>query len=165
MNRDQLHHLMTAAADGDRAALEPLFRMLWPIITRYAERFVGGDAQDVAQDALTKLFGQLDRFDRERDALTWALTITTWTARTHRRSHHRRREDHVTVDRAIAPDLEDRDLIRAALATLDSLPERDRETILLAISDERPTTPTFRKRLERALSRLRLGWRSRHGTL
>ena len=80
-DRAALQRLMSAAADGDRAALDPLFHALWPPIVRYATRFLGGDAslaEDCAQDAIVKLFGQLARFDRERDALTWALAVTTW---------------------------------------------------------------------------------------
>lgn len=156
---------MIAAAEGDRAAVEPLFRMLWPVVVRYVRRFVTTDAEDVAQDALTALFGQLDRFDRERDALTWALTIATWTARTARRKRDRRREDAGIPELPTTDDPIDRDLIRAALATLDALSDRDRETILAALADDRPANPTFRKRLERALARLRITWRSRHGTL
>src|SRR3954467_10338343 len=83
---------MLAAADGDRAALDPLFHALWPRCVAFAERMLGDRAlaEDCAQDALVKLFGQLDRFDRERDALTWALAIATWEARTVRRRRARR---------------------------------------------------------------------------
>ena len=60
--------------------------------------------------------------------------------------------------------------MRAAVATLDSLPVRDREIITASLTDDdelrRALAPaTFRKRLERALGRLRTSWRSRHGTL
>ena len=77
---------MTAAAEGDRAAIDPLFQALWPLVARYAARFLGDPAlaEDVAQDALVKLFGQLDCYDRSRDALTWALAIATWQCRTAR---------------------------------------------------------------------------------
>ena len=64
----------------------------------------------------------------------------------------------------------ERELVRAALAALDSLPQRDREILYASLTDDdelrRALAPaTFRKRLERALGRLRLSWRSRHGTL
>ena len=32
--RAQIDRWMTAAADGDRAAIDPLFGALWPIVTR-----------------------------------------------------------------------------------------------------------------------------------
>jgi RNA polymerase sigma-70 factor (ECF subfamily) len=187
IDRAEIQRLMTAAADGDRAAVEPLFAALWPIVVGYATRFLGNatHAEDCAQDSLVKLFGQLARFDRERDALTWALTHATWQCRTERRKRARRGEDSASVE--IAPGmkragftpalgvdergrLEERELARAAIDTLASLPERDRDVIAAVLTDDdelrRALAPaTFRKRLERALARLRTSWRSRHGTL
>ena len=166
---------MAAAADGERAAVEPLFEALWPIVVAYSHRLVGDRAlaEDCAQDALVKLFGQLDRFDRERDALTWALTHATWQCRTARRRVFRRAETSEqagvgSIDGAALA--EERELVHAAVAALESLAARDREVILAALTDDeelrRALAPaTFRKRLERALTRLRTSWRSRHGTL
>lgn len=169
-DRAQLSAWMAAAADGDRAALDPLFHALWPVVSRYTTRLVGGDAalgEDAAQDALTALFGQLDRYDRERDALTWALAHATWAARTLRKKVQRRGETHELPDSAVEPNVVERDLVRAALATLATLSARDIEVIAAAVTDDdslraaiRPAT--FRKRLERALDRLRASWRSRH---
>lgn len=162
---------MALAADGDRASVDLLFHALWPIVVDYARRLAGADAEDVAQDALVKLFAQLERYDRSRDALAWALTITTWQCRTARRRVQRRAETPATeasVDgRALA---EERELVRAALATLSTLAPRDVEVIIGSITDDealrRCLEPaTFRKRLERALARLRLSWRSRHEPL
>ena len=161
---------MSAAADGDRSAIDPLFHALWPLLVGYATRFLGDPAlaEDAAQEAIVKLFGQLDHFDRERDALTWALTHATWQCRTLRRRVQRRAEVSAQVEPA-AP-YEDRELVRAALDTLAQLAPRDREVITAVLVDDdelrRALAPaTFRKRLERALARLRTSWRSRHGTL
>lgn len=177
IDRADIQRLMTAAADGDRTAVEPLFAALWPIVTAYALRFLGNAsaAEDAAQESLVKLFGQLDRYDRERDALTWALTHATWQCRTERR-RQQRRGDHAdvsAVELAGADDrerLEQRELVRAALEQLSTLPARDRDVIAAVLTDDdelrRAVAPaTFRKRLERALGRLRTSWRSRHGTL
>ena len=60
------------------------------------------------------------------------------------------------------------DLERAALRALDGLPAADVEAILAHIGEgARPDLPpaTFRKRVERALKRLRRAWSERHGTL
>jgi len=180
LDRAALDRWMAAAGDGDRAALAPLFQALWPILVRYAVRMVGdpGVAEDCAQDAIVQLFGQLEHYDRERDALTWALTLVTWQCRTARRRNQRRAglELDPRVPAGAAPDpavdgasaLEHRDLVRAAVATLETLGARDVETITLAVTetDRAAVAPaTFRKRLERALARLRTSWRSRHGTL
>jgi len=165
---------MTAAAEGDRAAIDPLFHALWPLVLGYATRLLGDAAtgEDCAQDAMVRLFGQLDRYDRSRDALTWALTHTTWQCRTARRRVQRRGETDELPEGVVdgAAITEERALVRTALATLASLAPRDRDIIAAAIdeSDElrRSLAPaTFRKRLERALARLRTSWRSRHGTL
>ena len=183
MDRAQLDRWMTAAAEGDRAAIDPLFHALWPIVVNYAARLVGDRAlaEDCAQDALVRLFGQLERYDRSRDALTWALTIATWQCRTARR--RLRRRSATAADAAAAPEAppaldgvalaEERELVRAALAALASLAPRDVEVIAASFAEDdegaalrRALPPaTFRKRLERALGRLRLSWRSRHGTL
>jgi RNA polymerase sigma factor (sigma-70 family) len=176
IDRPQLDRWMTAAADGDRTAIDPLFAALWPIALAYATRFLGDSAlaEDSAQDALVKLFGQVDRYDRERDALTWALTHTTWQCRTARRKLQRRGETELADDVDAAVDgavvAEERELVRAAVATLATLGPRDVEILIAALTDDdvlRCTLApaTFRKRLERALGRLRMSWRSRHGTL
>lgn len=176
VDRVAIDQLMSAAADGDRAALDPLFAALWPLVLAYATRWLGDVAlaEDAAQEALVKLFGQLDRYERERDALTWALTHATWQCRTMRRARERRGElpelaphDLVGDERDVA---EHRGLVRAALDTLAELPPRDRDIITASLVDDdelRSTLApaTFRKRLERALTRFRTSWRSRHGTL
>lgn len=166
---------MTAAADGDRAALDPLFAALWSPVVMYSARFLRDAtlAEDVAQDALVKLFGRLDQYDRERDALTWALTFATWECRTARRRTQRRHE--VSAEADVAPldgahVIEERELVRTALEAVETLEPRDREVIAAVLLDDdelrRSLAPaTFRKRLERALGRLRTSWRSRHGTL
>ena len=175
MDRAQLDRWMAAAAEGDRAAIDPLFHALWPVVAAYTARLVGDRAlaEDCAQDALVRLFGQLERYDRSRDALTWALTLATWQCRTARRRVQRRGEaaaagPELRVDGAALA--EERELVRAALATLATLAPRDVEIIAASLTEDdelRRSLPpaTFRKRLERALGRLRLSWRSRHGTL
>jgi RNA polymerase sigma-70 factor (ECF subfamily) len=179
IDRAELDRWMAAAADGDRAAIAPLFQALWPVVVGYATRLLGDPAlaEDCAQDALVQLFGQLDRYDRERDALTWALTLATWQCRTAKRRRGRRsalddRARRAAPAPAIAIDgasfVEHRDLVRAALAAVDALSARDIETLAVAVADADRSAlapATFRKRLERALSRLRTSWRSRHGTL
>jgi RNA polymerase sigma-70 factor, ECF subfamily len=94
IDRAALDRMMAAAADGDRSAVAPLFHALWPIALGYATRLVGDRslAEDCAQDAMIQLFGQIARYDRARDALTWALTLVTWQCRTQRRRRARRGE-------------------------------------------------------------------------
>jgi RNA polymerase sigma-70 factor (ECF subfamily) len=176
VDRGQLDRWMALAADGDRASVDPLFNALWPIVLAYTHRLAGDAlAEDCAQDALVQLFSQLERYDKSRDALTWALTLATWKCRTAKKQVARRGEcdDHsgqprLYIDgRSLA---EERELARAALATLATLAPRDVEVIAASITDDDALRDslepaTFRKRLERALARLRLSWRSRHGAL
>ena len=102
------------------------------------------------------------------------LAIATWQVRTSRRWRQRRGE----VALAAAPepsgdatsDVVDRDLITAAVAALGELGDTDAATIAAAILDDDTARAgiapaTFRKRLERALDRLRAIWRSRHGEI
>lgn len=174
-DRAHLDRLMSAVADGDRASIDPLFHALWPLAVRFATRFVTDPvlAEDCAQEGLARMFGQAASYDRERDALTWALTHVTWQARTARRKRERRKEvAEVAGGDALdgAKLVEERELVRAALASLESLAPQDIEVITAALTGDeelrRSLSPaTFRKRLERAIARLRTTWRSRHGAL
>ena len=175
IDRAQLDRWMAMAADGDRSAIEPLFHALSPIVRAYATRFLGDPvlAEDAAQEALVKLFGQLDRYERDRDALAWALTHAMWQCRTARKQVLRRGEvasddDGRTIDgTALAIE---RELVRSALTALASLGPRDIEVLVASLVDDDElrssiAPATFRKRLERALTRLRSTWRARHGVL
>src|SRR5437016_4727352 len=50
----QLDQQMALLADGDRSAIEPLFRALWSLVHAYCQRALGAgaDADDAAQQAL-----------------------------------------------------------------------------------------------------------------
>lgn len=169
---------MVRLADGDRDAFEPLYEVLWPLLLRFARRALAGspDAEDAAQGALMKVFSRASEFDPDRDALSWALGIVAYECRTLRKKTQRRRENledpEAWVSRpAKGPTAEDtliaRDLEEAAEQVLGALRPEDAETLRLVAGGERPegvAAPTFRKRVERALSRLRTAWSTKHGT-
>ncbi|MCA1826446.1 MAG: RNA polymerase sigma factor [Myxococcales bacterium] len=173
--RAELRRLMERLADGDRTAFGPVFALLWPRLRAFAVQFIGvADGEDAAQAALLKVFSRASEYDRERDALPWALGIAAWECRTLRRRRERRREefalapDHAGAS-AGGPSPEDaaihRDLQSAAEAVLGELRPIDVETILATASGQRAVQgATFRKRMERALARFRLAWRARHGS-
>src|ERR1044071_7913970 len=130
VDRAQLDRFMAAAADGDRGALDPLFAALWEPVLAYSTRFLGGDAtlaEDVTQETLVRLFGQLDRYDRERDALTWAFAHATWQCRTARRRVQRRSEVATVVESSTdgAALAEEREVARAAPAAGAGRPPPD----------------------------------------
>jgi len=173
--RQELGALMAALADGERAAFAPLYAGLWPLLSDFCRRALAHDADgdDAAQQALVKLMSRATEYDDSRDAVAWAIGIASWECRTLRRRVHRRRETCAPIDHH-GPHPEDelvrRDLIQAAGDVLGSLRAEDVATIAAAIDGDPDgragvAPATFRKRLERALARLRAAWRSKHGTL
>lgn len=166
-------------ADGDRSAFQPLFESLWPLLRRFATRVLGNqaDGDDAAQQALLKVFARAREFDPARKALPWILTITTNECRTLRKKHLWRREAHseplaALTAHEISPEqaVIRHDLHAALAEVFTELRPDDLHTLVCAVADdhaERPSVPaaTFRKRVERALDRLRLAWRAKHDAL
>jgi RNA polymerase sigma-70 factor (ECF subfamily) len=164
---------MGRLADGDRTAFGPVFALLWPQVRAFAARLVGpADGEDAAQAALLKIFSRTSEYDRERDALPWALGIAAWECRTLRRRRERRREQsdpapERTADGALSPEeaVLGRELRAAAEEVLGTMRPIDVETIISIATGQRAVHgATFRKRLERALARFKLAWRARHGS-
>jgi RNA polymerase sigma factor (sigma-70 family) len=178
--RQEVHELMARLAEGDRAAFAPLYARLWPELQRLCRRGLGHDADgdDAAQEALVRLLARADEFDPARDGLTWAFGIAAWECRTFRRRKQRRREDVIIGADATEPadgapasddELIRRELLGAATELLGTLRPDDMATLAAAFEGDRALVgiapATFRKRLERALARLRSAWRSRYGAL
>jgi RNA polymerase sigma-70 factor, ECF subfamily len=172
--RAEIQALLVRLSEGDRSAIEPAFRELWPILGRFSLRALGGaaEAEDAAQQALVKVFAQAANFDRGRDGVAWVLTIASYECRTFRRRAERRREQPIDTAPGVPnPDgtpealAVQRDLEAAAREVLGTMREDDARAILAAIDDARPRgDASFRKRLQRAFGRLRLAWRTKHGT-
>ena len=170
---------MARLADGDRSAVGPAFDLLWPVLRRFCRRALASDAdgEDAAQEAIVKLFARAGAFDPARDGLAWALSIAAWECRTVRRRAGRRREAALDQVAALADGRDTeavvaaRQLAAAAREALAELDPRDAATVVAALSEDPAARPdavapaTFRKRLERALVRLRAIWRSRHGAI
>jgi len=165
---------MTALAAGDRHAFHPVFVSLWPLLKRLTSRHLpSADAEDAAQQALLNVFRRASEYDPARDALPWVLGVAAFEIRTARRKQQRRREesraDEGVGAAAPGPSPEEvtltGDLDAALEAALGELSELDRETLRSFARGDRPEVAgaTFRKRVERALSRLRAVWRLRHG--
>jgi len=166
--RARLQAALVRLQDGDRRAFDGVYAELWPLFQGLARKELGVEAEDVAQEALLKLFAHIDRFDAERDALAWGLGIVGFEIHTARNRHTRRRENLGAVAEALLPTADPqevamaRDLKRAAAEVLGSLRASDIEVLERAARGERLPGPSFRKRLERALSRFRMAWRSTH---
>jgi RNA polymerase sigma-70 factor, ECF subfamily len=133
--QSELQNYLTRLAGGDRSALHPAFEALWSILRRFTRRQLPeAEAEDAAQEVLVKIFRQAGQFDPSRSAVAWVLGVVV-----------------------LARDLEQ--VLGEALGTLKA---EDLETLRLYARGERPDLPgaTFRKRVERALSRLRHAWRA-----
>lgn len=173
--RAALQHDLTALARGERAAFDPVFRRLWPLVRGFAARCLpAADAEDAAQEALLRIFARASEFDPRRDALSWALGVAAWQIRTHRTRARRRREEALSetpepADATPSPEKAAmaRDLGASLERALAELPPADAATLVAYARGERPDLPgpTFRKRVERALTRLRARWRMNHGSL
>lgn len=164
---------MVRLADGDRDAATLVFQALWPELVSFAERALGRgpDADDAAQEALEKIFSQSGDYNPQHRALAWALAIVGWECRTVLQRRRRRREQPLEPASAIAetglnPEavtLEQR-LFAALRESMAGLSPQDQATLHEAFAEEgNSMTPLFRKRKERALSRLRNAWRRIHG--
>src|SRR3954454_7649028 len=92
--RRQLQAWMVSFADGDRAAFQPLFDALWPVLLAFTSRSLErtADAEDAAQQAVLKVFSRIADFDRARDGVGWALGIAGYEVMTARKQRARRRE-------------------------------------------------------------------------
>ena len=173
--RSALQEELTALARGERAAFDPLFRRLWPLLRGFARRFLSAEeADDAAQEALLRIFRRASEFDPGRDALSWVLGVAAWQVRTHRTKARRRREEPAEAlpereSSAMSPEEEALagELAAALERALAELSPDDAATLLAYARGERPDLPgaTFRKRVERALGRLRARWRIRHDSL
>lgn len=179
-NGEALDEWLARYADGDRSAFDSLFAAAWPVVLGFSRRLVGdrADAEDVAQRTMIKLAQQASRYDRERPALGWILTIAAWEAKSARKSAARRRARHVELATGSRPATEGpddaptpeatvlrRELHDALVHALEQLSDLDRQTLLDDIHehidpDLRPATR--RKRRQRALERLRGIWRLTH---
>lgn len=171
MNADDRRRLragLVRLAEGDRSAFEPVYDLLWPLAVHFARRLVGPtDAEDVAQQAMMKLFAQASQYDDAKDGAAWALSLTAWECRTALTCRRRRREvdlsaTDVDPGHDPRPELFERKVIEEARAVLETLSERDQATLRSAFSDEGQGA-TFRKRKQRALARLVNAWRTTHG--
>jgi len=180
-----LDRTMARLAGGDRAAFRPVFDAAWPAIRRFVGRALGDapDADDVAQQALMKIFSRASEYDPARPALAWMIAIASYEVRTFAKKRARRREvalEGGAVTSAslpvIAPTAEsaavERDLEAALADVLETMRPGDRDTLRAALNGGRHdgaeasagpgAGATFRKRLERALARLGVAWRARH---
>ncbi len=171
VGHSELDVLMGKLADGERDAFSPLFRALWPPALKLCERMLEGraDAADAAQEAMMRILERASEYDKNRPALPWALGIAAWECRTIAKRQQRLKEtqEKVTVsdEGSGAHDLEQKLLESAALHAMGSLMESEQQTLFATYWETGGDVsgPTFRKRRQRALKRLRDVFRRLYG--
>jgi RNA polymerase sigma factor (sigma-70 family) len=162
----ELNLLMGRLARGDRAAFDGLYAALAERALRVARLRVGdGDAPDVAQQVLERVFARAGEFTPGRACLPWFYAILGNELQANRRRRSRLVLDESAAAEVATPDADaeatllQRELERAlesAVAELDS----DAAAAIAALLG-RGTAPdvkpaTLRKRLSRAYAKLRL---------
>jgi|SRR5215471_8673128 len=167
---------MVALARGERSAFQPVFATLWPLLRQFCRRALLDDAlaEDAAQAALTKLFLHATDFQPDGDVVAWAVGIAAYECRSLRNRRIRRAEEPhppelaaVAVGQASPEEMAiHANLGAALLEVVQGLRPRDRETLeqVLSATPGPGRDATFRKRLQRALERLRAAWRLTHGS-
>lgn len=170
--RARLNEAMARLKRGERAAADEVFALLWPALKGFAARWLSGStqAEDVAQQALVKVFSQVADFDPAKDALTWALEVTVWECRTERKRLSRSRAEGWSgaAERAAGPQtpegtVEAAELSKALAEAVAGLSEADRAEVARVVAEEAAGDAAARKRRQRALERLRKLWRTLHG--
>jgi RNA polymerase sigma factor (sigma-70 family) len=160
--RSELGLAMRRLAEGERAAIDEVYRGLRGPVSELCRRLLDGapEAEDVTSETLGEIFARASEFDPDRDVVAWAITIATWRCRTERRRRQRARLSPLD-EAALAPadgNPEEAYLSREAHAILESaraqLGELDREA-LAAVLGGAPLSAALRKRKERLLPRLR----------
>jgi RNA polymerase sigma factor (sigma-70 family) len=133
--------LLVLYANGDAIGARLLTIRLVPRILGYAGRLLGdrAEAEDVAQEAMLRLWRMApDWRQGEAQVSTWLYRVTTNLCTDRLRSRQRRKQ--TSLDDA--PDMEDgaplaetvmiqADRISALTAALGTLPERQREAVIL----------------------------------
>ncbi len=169
--RRELNEAMTRLARGERDAFDFVYRGLFAAVRALSSKMIGEtEADDAAQQTLIKLLAQASDYETGRDVLTWALSIAVWECRTIRRRAGRSREaPFVRGTEVIDPARSPEDAIvaqeaeAAFIEVLGRLSTSDREALEAAL-EANASSPTLRKRKQRALDRLRKLWRSVYGT-
>jgi RNA polymerase sigma-70 factor (ECF subfamily) len=163
--------LMGELADGNRDAFSPLFRALWAPALKVCQRMMVGeaDAADAAQAAMMRILERAGEYDKQRPALPWALGIAAWECRTLRKKQQRARETSEVPNSSdggsSVEEVEQRELVAAAMHAMGELSAADQETLTATYweTSAGATGATFRKRRERALTRLRDTFRRMYG--
>src|SRR5919206_4668223 len=124
--------LVELARGGDREATERLFEHAWPLAWHWAYGVTGDRmlADHVAQEAVVRAFGSLDRFDPTRAFRPWLKRITVNLAIDELRRERKHDPTRWSELRSVHP-FEDREVLDELVAAVRALPERQRLVVVL----------------------------------
>lgn len=170
-NRNPLDEMMARLAQGERAVFTEVFQTLFGPIHRLCLSILKNeaDAADAAQEAMKKILERASDYDKSRPAMPWALALAAWECRTLAQKQRRRRETDGAAPETGGEDPEEQfvrtSLARAAHAALGKLSQSDQETLFATFGEEAASVSgaTFRKRRQRALTRLKEAFRRLYG--
>jgi RNA polymerase sigma factor (sigma-70 family) len=122
--------LARRAADGDRAALDELLRLIEPRVLRQVSRFLPyrQDAEEATQDVLLKVATRIGTFEGRSRFSTWLYEVTANQARQTYRSLRRRAAESTTDVPVERPDPRTTSVIAGSrLDLLDALERLETE--------------------------------------
>jgi RNA polymerase sigma-70 factor (ECF subfamily) len=135
--------LLARIARSDSAAVREMIARKLPRLLALAARILGDrvEAEDVAQEAFLRIWRRAARWETGRarfDTWLYAVTVNLCRDRLRRRREVYAAELPETADLGSVPDreLHDRDNTRAVESALATLPERQREAIVLQYYEE-----------------------------
>ncbi len=134
--------LVRRAQNGDSDAFAELLETHYDRIYRTAWRWCGNrdDAEDIAQDVCIKLGGAISGFDGRSAFSSWVYRITLnavrdWQRAGQRRGRHAKSYAEITPSEA-EPDQEAATTNRELWAAVRTLPEKQRDAVLLVYAEE-----------------------------
>lgn len=167
----QIDALMARLSLGDRSAFDPLFAALYPRALGLAKLRVDPQrAEDIAQNALMKVFANAVTFEAGRPALPWFYAVLSNEIRANTRGVWNQKRLSLDTDPThVGAALEDhspspeaaaivREVQQALSNAMECLDNASAEAIRAVLGEsERPAvdSATFRKRVSRAYARLR----------
>jgi hypothetical protein len=126
--------LVTAALAGDATAFAALVERNRSQVEAVVERMIGGEAEDLVQEALLRAYLGLSQLRDPGRFGAWLCGIAVNLAKM--RLRRRRLETRLFAERTIDEDFEDRELLRVVRDAVDVLPAGQREVVLMHYIDD-----------------------------